>query len=99
MNIGDVKTVENRLGIFTMKLVEIINKDIGNLDGTLGEFKKLRVEFYEDNWVSLFDQCDTRYIYFVEIPQWNNYKPLTYKFEILQDEIPKSDFKRLESEN
>ena len=78
--------------------IEIINKDIGTLDGALGEFKKLRVEFYKDDWMSLFDQDNPKYIYFVEIPQWNNYKPLTYKFEILQDEVPKADFVRLEAE-
>ena len=98
MEIGDIKKVENKIGIFTIKLIEIINKNIGNSDGALGEFKNLRVEFYEDNWISLFDQANAKYIYFVEIPQWNNYKPLTYKFEILQDEVPKADFVRLEAE-
>lgn len=98
MKIGDIKKVENKLRIFTIKLIEIINKDIGSLYGALGEFKNLRVEFYEDNWISLFDQANAKYIYFVEIPQSNNYKPLTYKFEILQDEVPKADFIRLEAE-
>ena len=98
MKIGDIKKVENKIGIFTIKLIEIINKDIGNLDGALGEFKNLRVEFYKDDWMSLFDQANAKYIYFVEIPQWNNYKPLTYKLEILQDEVPKADFVRLEAE-
>ena len=98
MKIGDIKKVENKLGIFTIKLIEIINKDIGNLDGALGEFKNLRVEFYEDNWISLYDQENPKYIYFVEVPTWNDYKPETYKFEILKDEVPKTDFKRLEAE-
>lgn len=98
MKIGDIKKVENKLGIFTIELVEIINENISNLDGALGEFKNLRVEFYEDNWISLYDQENPEYIYFVEVPQWNNYKPLTYKFEILQDEVPKADFIRLEAE-
>lgn len=98
MKIGDIKKVENKLGIFTIKLIEIINKDISSSYGALGEFKKLRVEFYKDNWMSLFDPYNAKYIYFVEIPQWNNYKPLTYKFEILQDEVPKADFIRLEAE-
>ena len=97
MKIGDIKKVENKLGIFTIKLIEIINKDISSSHGSLGEFKNLRVEFYKDNWMSLFDQYNAKYIYFVEIPQWNNYKPLTYKFEILQDEVPKTDFIRLEA--
>ena len=35
MEIGDIKKVENKLGIFTIELVEIINKNIGNLDGAL----------------------------------------------------------------
>ena len=65
MKIGDIKKVENRIGIFTIKLIEIINKDIGNLDGALGEFKNLRVEFYKDDWMSLFDQDNPKYIYFV----------------------------------
>lgn len=98
MEIGDIKKVENKIGIFTIKLIEIINKNIGNSDGALGEFKNLRVEFYKDDWMSLFDQANAKYIYFVKIPQWNNYKPLTYKFEILQDEVPKADFVRLEAE-
>ena len=62
MKIGDIKKVENKLGIFTIKLIEIINKDIGNLDGALGEFKNLRVEFYKDDWMSLFDQANAKYI-------------------------------------
>ena len=66
MEIGDIKKVENKLGIFTIKLIEIINKAIGNLDGALGEFKNLRVEFYKDDWMSLFDQTNTKYIYFLE---------------------------------
>ena len=98
MKIGDIKKVENKIGIFTIKLIEIINKNIGNSDGALGEFKNLRVEFYEDNWISLYDQENPKYIYFVEVPTWNDYKPETYKFEILKDEVPKADFKRLEAE-
>lgn len=98
MEIGDIKKVENKIGIFTIKLIEIINKNIGNSDGALGEFKNLRVEFYEDNWISLYDQENPKYIYFVEVPTWNDYKPETYKFEILKDEVPKADFKRLEAE-
>ena len=98
MEIGDIKKVKNKIGIFTIKLIEIINKNIGNSDGALGEFKNLRVEFYEDNWISLYDQENPKYIYFVEVPTWNDYKPETYKFEILKDEVPKTDFKRLEAE-
>lgn len=98
MEIGDIKKVENKIGIFTIKLIEIINKNIGNSDGALGEFKNLIVEFYEDNWISLYDQENPKYIYFVEVPTWNDYKPETYKFEILKDEVPKADFKRLEAE-
>lgn len=98
MKIGDIKKVENRLGIFTIKLVEVIHENIGDVDGALGKFDNLRVEFYEDNWISLYDQAKPKYIYFVEVPIWNNYKPETYKFEILQDEVPKADFIRLEAE-
>ena len=98
MEIGDIKKVENKIGIFTMKLVEIIDDNIGNFNGALGKFNSLRVEFYEDNWISLYDQENPKYIYFVEVPTWNDYKPETYKFEILQDEVPKADFVRLEAE-
>ena len=80
MEIGDIKKVENKIGIFTIKLIEIINKNIGNSDGALGEFKNLRVEFYEDNWISLYDQENPKYIYFVEVPTWNDYKPETLKY-------------------
>ena len=48
MEIGDIKKVRNSAGIFTMKLIEIINNDIGNTYGSLGEFKKLRIEFYKE---------------------------------------------------
>lgn len=98
MEIGDIKKAENKIGIFTMKLVEIIDDNIGNFNGALGKFNSLRVEFYEDNWISLYDQENPKYIYFVEVPTWNDYKPETYKFEILKDEVPKADFKRLEAE-
>lgn len=98
MKIGDIKKVENKLGIFTIELVEIINENISNLDGALGEFKNLRVEFYKDNWISLYDQENPEYIYFVEVPIWDNYKPETYRFRIIKDEEPRADFIRLEAE-
>lgn len=98
MEIGDIKKVKNSLGIFTMELVEVIHENIGNLDGALGGFENLRVEFYENNWISLYDQEDPKYIYFIEVPMWNNYKPETYKFKIIEDEKPAADFIRLEAE-
>lgn len=99
MEIGDIKKVKNKLGIFTIKLVEVIYDNIGNLDGALGKFEDLRVEFYKDNWISLYDQEEPKYIYFVEVPMWDNYKPETYKFKIISDEEPiEADFIRLEAE-
>lgn len=97
MEIGDIKRVKNSAGIFTMKLVEIINNDIGNAFYSLGEFKKLRIEFYKEEYLSIFDQNNPKYIYFVSIPQWNNFEPETYKFEIIQEEVPEADFVRLEA--
>ena len=67
MEIGDIKKVRNSAGIFTMKLIEIINNDIGNTYGSLGEFKKLRIEFYKEEWISIYDQNNPKYIYFTEI--------------------------------
>lgn len=110
MEIGDIKKVRNSAGIFTMKLIEIINDDIsvfsseksvrliGNTYGSLGEFKKLRIEFYKEEWISIYDQNNPKYIYFTEIPQGDKFKPKTYKFEILEDEVPEADFIRLEAE-
>jgi hypothetical protein len=98
MEIGDIKKVKNKLGIFTIKLVEVIYDNIGNLDGALGKFENLRVEFYKDNWISLYDQEEPEYIYFVEVPIWDDYKPETYKFKIIRDEEPEADFIRLEAE-
>ncbi len=80
-----------------MKLIEIINQDIGNTDNSLGEFKKLRIEFYNEDYLSIFDQYNPKYIYFVSIPQWNHFEPETYKFEIIQEEVPEADFVRLEA--
>lgn len=80
-----------------MKLVEIINNDIGNAFYSLGEFKKLRIEFYKEEYLSIFDQNNPKYIYFVSIPQWNNFEPETYKFEIIQEEVSEADFVRLEA--
>lgn len=96
--IGDIKKVKNSAGIFTMKLIKIIDNDIGNSYYSLGEFKKLRIEFYREEWISIFDQDDSRYIYFTEIPKWDKYEPKTYKFEILEAEVPEADFVRLEAE-
>lgn len=96
MEIGDIKKVKNSAGIFTMKLIEIINDDIGNAYGSLGEFKKLRIEFYKEEWLSIYDQHNPKYIYFTEIPQWDEFEAKTYKFEILEDEVPEADFTRLE---
>ncbi len=98
MKIGDIKKVKNSTGIFTMKLIDIIENDIGCSLYSLGEFKKLRIEFYREEWLSIYDQSREKIIYFVEIPQWDKYKPLTYKFEILESEVPEADFIRLEAE-
>lgn len=35
-------------------LFAIIEDDIGNADYSLGDFKGLRVEFYENNYMSLY---------------------------------------------
>lgn len=98
MEIGDIKKVKNSAGIFTMKLIDIIENDIGCPLYSLGEFKELRIEFYREEWLSIYDQSREKIIYFVEIPQWDKYKPLTYKFEILESEVPEADFIRLEAE-
>lgn len=81
-----------------MELVDVIHGNTGNLDGALGKFENLRVEFYEDNWISLYDQGNPKYIYFIEVPIWDDYKPETYKFKIIEDEKPDADFIRLEAE-
>lgn len=99
MEIGDIKKVKNPSGIFTMKLVSIIEGDIGCTLYSLGEFKELRIEFYAEGWLSIFDQMNNKYIYFVEIPQYNDFEPKTYKFEILQAEVPEADFIRLEAKD
>ncbi len=96
--IGDIKKVKNAAGILTMKLVEVIDNDIGQSYYSLGEFKKLRIEFYREEWVSIFDQNNPKYIYFTKIPKWDKYEPKTYKFEILEAEVPEADFIRLEAE-
>ena len=98
MEVGDIKKVKNKLGIFTMKLVEVIHGNIGNSNDVLGRFEKLRVEFYKDNWISLYDQKKPKYIYFLEVPILSNYKPEIYKFEVIEDEKPDVDFIRLEAE-
>lgn len=99
LKVGDIKKMKNSAGVCTMKLIEIIKEDIGNAYHSLGKFEKLRIEFYEDDWLSVYDQANqTKYIYFVEIPKWTNYEPLTYKFEILESEVPEADFVRLEAE-
>lgn len=98
MEIGDIKKVKNKAGIFTIKLIEVIYDNIGNFEGSLGKFNRLRVEFYEGDWISLYDQENPKYIYFIEVPKWDNYKPETYKFEIIKDEEPEINFIRLEAE-
>ncbi len=98
IKIGDIKKVKNSSGIFTMKLIEIINNDIGNSFYSLGKFEKLRIEFYREDWISIFDQNNPKYIYFTEIPKWDKFEPNTYKFEILQSEVPEADFVRLEAD-
>lgn len=97
MKIGDIKKVKNSAGVFTMELVEIIEEDIGKAYNSLGKFEQLRIEFYKEEWLSIFDQKNTEYIYFIEIPQWDNFEPKVYKFKILQAEVPEADFIRLEA--
>lgn len=95
LNIGDTFKVSNNAGVFTVKILNKIQKDIGLPYNSLGEFKKLRIEFY-DGWISIFDQNNEKYIYFSSIPQYNQDEALTYKCEIIQEEVQIADLIRYE---
>lgn len=100
MELNKNYTVKNKAGIMTIMPIEIIKQDIGNADYSLGDFKKLRVEFYEDDYMSLYSHNDNkdRIIYFIEIPNFVGMKPTTYKCKIVESEVKEYDFYRIEYE-
>lgn len=98
MELNKKYTVKNKAGIMTIMPIEIINKDIGNADFSLGNFKGLRIEFYKEDYISIYSQYENpdRIIYFIERPQFDGDNYLTYKCKIVESEIPEHNFNRIE---
>lgn len=99
MKVGDELRVKNSLGYMKIKILENIeqthNKQIGNEYGTLGDFKKLRVEFYKEGYITLYSSERAKEIYLI-IPSFDYNDLKVYKCEILHDEKPEYDLNRIE---
>lgn len=100
MELNKKYKVKNKEGIMTIMPIEIIKQDIGSVNYSLGDFKKLRVEFYEDDYISLYSHLDNKdsIIYFIEMPNLIGVTPTTYKCKIVESEVKEYDFYRIEYE-
>ena len=99
MKVGDELRVKNSLGYMKIKILEEIeqtkNKQIGNENGSLGKFERLRVEFYKEGYITLYSGERRKEIYLI-IPPFDYNDLQVYKCEILHDEKPEYDLNRIE---
>lgn len=98
MELNKKYTVKNKEGIMTIMPIEKIEQDIGNANYSLGDFKTLRIEFYEDDYISLYAHYENKdgIIYFIDVPNFVGMKPITYKCKIVESEVKEYDFTRIE---
>lgn len=101
MKVGDILSVKNKLGIMTIEIDEELlqSKDynIMNTNEQLGSFKNLRVEFYEEGYITLYSKELNDIIYLI-IPPFNYDKLKVFKCKIIQTEQKEYDLNRIEVE-
>lgn len=98
---GEYLKVKNYLGIMTIQICEEIKqtKDVNimNGSGNLGSFIELRVEFYEEGYITLYSKELNDNIYLI-IPPFNYDKLKVFKCKIIQTEQKEYDLNRIEVE-
>lgn len=101
MKVGDILSVKNKLGIMTIKIDEELlqSKDynIMNTNEQLGSFKNLRVEFYEEGYLTLYSNELGTLIYLI-IPPFNYEELKVFRCKILSSEQKEYDLNRIEIE-
>lgn len=98
MEIDKIIRVKNKSGIMSLKIIEQINQDIGNQIGSIGDFKNIRIEFYNHNYFSIYTSQRAKEIYFISPPDYIGIARV-YKCEIVESEQPEYDFVRIEQED
>lgn len=98
---GEFLKVKNYLGIMTIQICEEIKqtKDVNIMNGygNLGQFNELRVEFYEEGYITLYSKELINTIYLI-IPPFNYDKLKVFKCKIIQTEQKAYDLNRIEVE-
>lgn len=101
MKVGDILSVKNNLGIMTIKIDEELlqSKDynIMNNNEQLGSFKNLRIEFYEEGYLTLYSNELGTLIYLI-IPPFNYEELKVFRCKILSSEQKEYDLNRIEIE-
>lgn len=99
MKIGDILKVRNYLGIMTIKIDEelIQSKDynIMNANDQLGKFNNLRVEFYEEGYITLYSNELGSLIYLI-LPPFNYEELKVFRCRIIETEQKEYDLNRIE---
>lgn len=100
MEIGKEYLVNNPLGYMKIKILKEIkqtkNINIQNEDGNLGKFNKLRLEFYEGGFITVYSSELENKIYLIQTPFEYNYNIKVYECEIIHTEMPRYDFERID---
>ena len=98
---GEFLKVKNYLGIMTIQICEEIKqtKDVNimNSYGNLGQFNELRVEFYEEGYITLYSKELINTIYLI-IPPFNYDKLKVFKCKVIQTEQKAYNLNRIEVE-
>ena len=101
MNINQILTIKNKLGIMQIQIKEIIpqtkDSSILNQIGNLGSFESLRLEFYEEGFITVYSREYKNIIYLIQ-PPFDFGILKVYKCEILETEKPEFDLIRIEVE-
>ena len=101
MDIEQILTVKNKLGIMQIQIKEIIpqtkDSNIFNHIGNLGSFENLILEFYEEGLISVYSREYKNTIYLIQ-PPFDFSILKVYKCEILETEKPEFDLTRIEVE-
>lgn len=101
MEIKQILTIKNKLGIMQIQIKEIIpqtkDSSILNQIGNLGSFESLRLEFYEEGFITVYSREYKNIIYLIQ-PPFDFGVLKVYKCEILETEKPEFDLTRIEVE-
>ena len=101
MEVGDILTVKNYLGVMTIQIYEEIlqskRNNIMNANDQLGSFNSLRVEFYKEGYLTLYSSELEKIIYLIVLP-FNDNELKVFRCRIITTEQKEYDLNRIEIE-